>query len=320
MDRRRFLSLAPAAAAASATSALPALAAAPLAGSAPPGFYRMKFGDHELTVLLDGTVPVPLTALYNNTSPERVEEGLAAAFLRSPVDLSVNAFLVNTGERLVLIDTGTGTLLGPTLGRLPSALKASGYSPDQVDDVVLTHIHTDHSGGLVVDGEQVFPNATVHAHRRDVDYWLSEANRAAAPADKKELFEGAVASLEPYRKAGRLVPFDDNAEPVPGFRTVFRPGHTPGHSAVVVESRGEKLVLWGDITHGDVIQFDEPGVGIAFDEDTPAAVATRALAFAEAADERYLVGGAHIRFPGLGHVRRDDKGYDWVPLNYTLPG
>src|SRR5690606_15957217 len=92
MDRRRFLSLAPAAAAASATSALPALAAAPLAGSAPPGFYRMKLGDYELTVLLDGTVPVPLTALYNNTSPERVEEGLAAAFLRSPVDLSVNAF------------------------------------------------------------------------------------------------------------------------------------------------------------------------------------------------------------------------------------
>lgn len=318
MDRRSFLSLVPAAAAAAV--ARPALAAAPMAGFPAPGFHRMKLGDYELTALLDGVLPVPLADLYNNTTPEHVEEALGAAFLRSPVELSVNAFLLNTGERLVLIDAGTGSLLGPSLGRLPAALKASGYSPEQVDDIILTHIHADHSGGLVAGGEPVFPKATVHANRRDVDYWLNPANRDAAPAGKKESFVNAIASLAPYREAGRLMPFDDDAEPVPGFRTVLRPGHTPGHSAVVVDSRGEKVVLWGDITHGDVIQFDEPGIGIAFDEDSEAAAATRALAFAEAAEERYLVGGAHIRFPGLGHVRRDERGYDWVPVNYSLPG
>lgn len=107
---------------------------------------------------------------------------------------------------------------------------------------------------------------------------------------------------------------------MPGFKSIWRPGHTPGHSSIVVESKGEKLVAWGDITHGDVIQFDEPDIGISFDEDSPAAAIARRAAFAEAAEQRYWVAGAHIAFPGIGHVRADSRGFDWVPANYSAGG
>lgn len=323
MDRRRFLMTAPAAALATAPAMIagrPAAAAAPFAGRSAPGFYRMSLGAFEITALLDGTVPMPLDKLYTNTTPAHVEEALAAAFLKVPVELSVNAYLVNTGERLVLIDAGTGDLLGPRLGRLPEALAASGYRTDQVDAVILTHIHTDHSGGLVADGKRVFPNATLHASRREAGYWLDGRNRDAAPEAKKTLFDEAVAAVAPYRDAGRLHLFDDDADPVPGFGSVLRPGHTPGHSAIVVENGGETLMVWGDITHGDVLQFDEPGVTIDFDVDPARAAETRRQAFADAAARRYWVAGAHIAFPGIGHVREDSTGYDWVPANYSVPG
>ncbi|HET8728106.1 MAG TPA: MBL fold metallo-hydrolase [Alphaproteobacteria bacterium] len=299
----------------SAVTSLSALAA-PQVRTQAPAYYRMMLGDIEVTALSDGTVPVPLDALYNHTTPDHVDRVLAGVYLESPVELSVNAYLVNDGERLVLIDAGTADLLGPKLGHLTTNLRASGYRPEQVDDVVLTHIHTDHSGGLIVDGRLAFPNATVHANKRDADYWLDPANMAAAPDDGKGMFREAVASLAPYAEAGRFRTFGDDAAPVPGLGSIWRPGHTPGHSSIVVESRGEKLVVWGDITHGDVLQFDEPGVAIDFDVDSETAIATRRKAFAEAAEEGYWVAGAHISFPGIGHVRADDDGYDWVPINY----
>lgn len=324
IDRRSFLKGAPGAA---LTAVAPAMmvasasqAAAPFARAQSPGFYRMPLGDYEITALLDGTIPVPLNTMYNNTSPGRVEEGLAAAFLRSPVELSVNAYLVNSGDRLILIDAGTGSLLGPRLGQLLKPLEASGYRPEQIDAVVLTHIHTDHSGGLVVDGRRVFPNATLHANARDAAYWLDAANLDNALETQKMLFREAMASIGPYRQANRFHTFADNADPIPGVKSIWRPGHTPGHSSIVVESRGEKLVAWGDVTHGDVIQFDEPGVGISFDVDSPAAAIARRAAFTEAAEQRHWVAGAHIAFPGIGHVRARGNGFDWVPANYSVGG
>ena len=272
--------------------------------------YRQPLGNFEITALLDGTIPLPLSAMHTNTSPAHVDAALAAAFLRAPVGLSVNAYLVNTGDRLVLINAGTGALLGSRLGKLLDALKASGYAPGQIDAVVLTHIHTDHSGGLAVDGARMFPEATLHANARDVAYWLDRARLEAAPEPKKALFREAAASVGPYRDAGRLRTFAEDADPMPGFKSIWRPGHTPGHSSIVVESKGEKLVVWGNITHGDVIQFDEPDIGISFDEDSPAAAIARRAAFAEAAEQRYWVAGAHIAFPGIGHVRADGKGFD----------
>ncbi|APO76569.1 metallo-beta-lactamase family hydrolase protein [Rhizobium etli 8C-3] len=291
-------------------------AKAPQVKTAAPGYYRMMLGDFEITALSDGTAKFPAETLYIGAK-DQIAGMLERAFLDSPVELSINAFLVNTNERLVMIDAGTGDFFGPTLGKLIPNLVAAGYQPEQIDDIILTHAHVDHLGGLVAGDRIVFPNATVHLNSRDADFWLSAANRDTAPEAKRDLFSAAVKALTPYRNAGRLKTFLDGAEPVPGFKSTLRAGHTPGHSAIAVESKGQKLVFWGDITHGDVVQFDEPDVTIGFDEDQAAAASARDAAFAEAVEERYLVAGAHTRFPGIGHVRTDSDNFDWVPLNYS---
>ncbi|WP_417330716.1 MBL fold metallo-hydrolase [Halomonas cupida] len=295
-------------------------ASAPFAGVQAPGFHRMMLGSIEITALSDGTLPVPLESVFNNTTPEHVDAVLTSAFLDSPVELSVNAYLFNTGERLVLIDAGTGELLGTRLGHLVTNLQASGYEPAQVDDVILTHIHADHSGGLTVAGEPVFPKALVHVNRRDADYWLEPDNLAAAPEETRQSFREAVASLRPYVDAGRLRTFDDNASPIPGFGSILRSGHTPGHSSIVVESQGETFVAWGDIVHGDAVQFDEPSIAIDFDVDASAAVVARQQALVHAAEHGYWVAGAHLPFPGIGHVRTDSDQFDWVAMNYSAEG
>lgn len=298
-------------------SPVAALAKAPFQSFQAPGFYRMRFGRFEVTALSDGTVPLPLPKLYTNTSEEHAQSALAAAFRETPTQTSVNAFLVNTGDRLVLIDAGTGAYLGPTLGKLIANLKAAGYQPDQIDDIVLTHIHTDHSGGLSAAGKRLFSNATLRVNERELDFWLKTApadRPATAPAQH---FTEAKESLQPYLDAGKIITFADNAEVLPGVGSILRPGHTPGHSSLVIEDGGRKLVFWGDITHGDVLQFDEPDVAIEFDVDQKMAVETRAAALEEAAREKYLVAGAHIAFPGIGHVRRDETNFDWVALNYS---
>ncbi len=294
-----------------------ALARVPLKNFQAPGFYRTKLGDLEITALSDGTLKLPLANLYTNISEDEARSALGRAFIDTPTDTSVNAFLVNTGERLVLIDAGTGKYMGGALGRLTANLEAAGYSVGEIDDIILTHIHTDHSGGLSDNGRRLFPNATLHVNRRDFEFWMN------TPAEKRPsnvppgMFKEAEESVAPYARADKIKLFGDSQEILPGFGSILRAGHTPGHSSVVVEDAGKKMVFWGDITHGDVLQFDEPGVAIEFDTDQKQAVRAREMAFKEAADQKYLVAGAHIAFPGIGHVRRDDTQYDWVPLNYS---
>lgn len=297
---------------------VPAMAAAPMAKFQAPGFYRVMLGDFEITALSDGTVDLPVNTLLK-TAPAKVDKALARSFLKSPLETSVNGFLVNTGSKLVLIDTGANGLFGPTLGRLLANLKASGYQPEQVDEIYITHMHADHVGGLASGELAVFPNALVRAGKHDADFWLSQANLDQAPADKKGYFQGAMASLGPYVKAGRFQTVVANAELVPGIRSYASAGHTPGHTSYIVESKGQKLVLLGDLLHVQAVQFDEPSIAIGFDSDTVHAVAERKAAFADAAKNGYLVGAAHLQFPGLGHVRANGKGYQFIPVNYTVP-
>jgi hypothetical protein len=197
--------------AAVATAALLASAAhaeAPVKGGQAPGWYRMTLGKFEITALSDGTIEAPVDQLLHNIKPEREKALLSRAYLKPPVETSVNGFLVNTGTKLVPIDTGAGGLLGPTLGKLVANLKASGYTPEQVDEIYITHLHADHVGDLTTaDGKAVFPNAVVRADAKDGDYWLSQKNLDAAPGDMKDLFQGAMASMRPYVDAGRFKPF-----------------------------------------------------------------------------------------------------------------
>jgi hypothetical protein len=180
----------------------PAAAAAPMVKTQAPGYYRTMLGDFEITAISDGTVSLDVAKLLSEPQG-KTEAALKKSFVSSPLETSDNAYLVNTGTRLVLIDTGAGTLFGPTLGKLLANLRAAGYQPEQVDDVLLTHMHPDHVGGLMANGAIAFPNATIHADKRDSDYWLSQANLDKAPADSKGFFQGAMASVNPYVVAGR---------------------------------------------------------------------------------------------------------------------
>ncbi len=292
-------------------------AAAPQVKTQAPGFYRVMLGEFEVTALSDGTVALPVDKLLTGTTTAKTQKALARSFLKAPLETSVNGYLVNTGSKLVLIDTGAAGLFGPTLGNLITNLKAAGYQPEQVDEIYITHMHADHVGGLMAGDKLAFPNATVRADKHDADFWLSQANLDKAPADAKGFFQGAMASMNPYVAAGKFKAFDGDTELVPGIKAVATRGHTPGHSIYKIQSQGQTLVLWGDLMHVAAVQFAEPGVTIQFDTDSKNAALQRKRAYAEAASQGYMVGSAHISFPGLGHLRVQGKGYEWLPVNYS---
>jgi glyoxylase-like metal-dependent hydrolase (beta-lactamase superfamily II) len=294
----------------------PAMAAAPMAKTAAPGYFRLMLGEFEITPVSDGTVDLPMNKLLSD-KPARIEAILAKHHLKGMVETSDNVFVINTGSKLVMVDTGAGVLFGPTLGKFMANLKAAGYQPEQIDEIYLTHMHGDHVGGLVSDGKIAFPNATVRASKADADFWLSQSNMHKAPEGNKDTFKGAMASLNPYIQAGKFKTFTGNIELVPGVSAVATPGHTPGHTSYMVESAGQKMMLVGDLVHVAAVQMENPSVTINFDSDKKAAAASRKKAFDAAAKGGYLIGGAHLQFPGVGHLATAGKGYRWIPVNYT---
>lgn len=294
-------------------------AAAPMAKTASPGYYRLMLGDFEVTALFDGTADLPVDEILKHTTTDKINRALKAAFLRAPVETSVNGYLINTGSKLILIDTGSAGYVAPaTLGKLVGNLKAAGYQPEQVDEIYLTHMHSDHVGGLMNGDQMVFPNAIVRADRREADFWLNQANMDKAPANAKVFFKAAMSSVNPYVKVNHFLPFDGPGELVPGITAAATPGHTAGHITYAVESKGQKLVIWGDLVHIAAVQFPDPSVTIEFDTDSKAAAAQRRRAFADAARHGYLVGAPHIAFPGLGHVQTRGNAYVWKPIEYGI--
>jgi glyoxylase-like metal-dependent hydrolase (beta-lactamase superfamily II) len=241
--------------------------------------------------------------------------------LKDPTETSVNAYLINTGYKLILIDTGAAGLFGPTLGNLLTNLKAAGYSPEQIDEIYITHLHPDHVGGLMLGDKPAFPKAVVRADQRDADFWLSKTEMEKAPKEAQKFFENAMASLNPYIAATQFKPIvaitGVDAELVPGIKAVASYGHTPGHTFYSIESRGQKMMIWGDLMHAAAAQFPNPNITIQFDTDSKAAATQRKKAYADAAKKGYLVGIAHVSFPGMGYLKPAGSGYNWVPVNYS---
>jgi glyoxylase-like metal-dependent hydrolase (beta-lactamase superfamily II) len=156
----------------------------------------------------------------------------------------------------------------------------------------------------------------VRVSQTEADYWLNPANKSKAPAFLSTFFDAASASVAPYIASGRFEPFKGDVELDPGIRAVALDGHTPGHTGYLVQSGANRLLVWGDIVHVAAIQLQNPTASVEYDTDAAAAQRSRRSALELAASERYLIGAAHIAFPGLGHIRQNGNTYDWVPVNY----
>lgn len=272
-----------------------------LAADQAPGFYRAKLGDFDITVLSDGVAAREVDTILSN--PALVRAKLAASHLHGALPLSINVYLINTGKQLVMVDTGAGELFGKDSGHLLASLAAAGVKPEQVDVILLTHIHGDHSGGLSIGGKPLFRNATVYVDRKEADYWLPQAVPKA--------------TVGPYADAGRLKYLPASGEVLPGITARALPGHTPGHTGYLVQSRGKRMLFWGDTVHVAEVQFDHPEVTIEYDVDQPAAAAARRALLDEVAATDGVVASPHISFPGVGHLRKDGNGYRWIALPYN---
>src|SRR6202047_4070689 len=283
-----------------------------------PGFYRLKVGDLEVTALFDGTGVFDPHWL---SGTKATMDGVVKALHEDPhmLDVVDSCFLVNTGNQLILVDAGAGTWWGGgALGRVAGSLRRAGYTPEEVDLVLVTHLHSDHVGGLTTqDGNRVFPNAEVYVAKAESDFWLSPEIAAKAPKDAQPFFQSAQAIAAPYINAGKWHTFSGSEPIVDGMQPVPLPGHTPGHTGYEFSSKGHEILFWGDIIHALRVQLEHPEVTAMFDIDQAAAAATRDQLVLKIEREDVLIAGPHMNFPALGRLRKDGSGYSWAPVVFT---
>lgn len=287
------------------------------------GYYQYQFGDHQITALLDGTnylSPSLFKGLTEAESSEILKKYYAVN--EKGIQTSVNAFLVNSNNgNLYLVDSGAASCNGGHLGSIYNNLKASGYQPEQVTGVFLTHLHPDHVCGISHNGVANYPNATLHMAKQEYDYWLSPETIKTIPKANQEKFLGTVAkikaALAPYEKVKKVKLYEGEQQSFDGFSFKPSQGHTPGHHSFTFESEDKQLIFIGDIVHSHTLQFDRPETAVDFDIDSTAAVQTRLKHFAQYAKEGQTIAAPHLPFPGIGHIySKDGKSYQWIPVHF----
>ena len=316
LDRRTLLragSVAVGAAALAPTA--PALARAPQGVKAQPSFYRFKLGAMEITVVSDGTLAFPAETLWGDRADDA--RGLLASTFQTsrPVGLEINTILVNTGDKLLLIDAGCGVdKFQKTDGKLLGNLATAGYAPGDIDTILFTHFHFDHLWGISdhENASLLFPTAEFVASETEVAFWSAPDLADKLPPEQQPRVTQANLKLASPRM--RLI--KGVAEVAPGVTTFDTPGHTPGHISVRITSGGEELLLTGDVVVNSAVSFLHPEWPFGFDIDVPLATKTRMAFLDRAAADKTLVGTYHLPFPGFGHVVRERSGYRWLPADW----
>jgi glyoxylase-like metal-dependent hydrolase (beta-lactamase superfamily II) len=296
-----------------------ARAAAPASNSQAPGFYRSKLGDFELTQFSDGarTFPVPDTFVRNVPKASVLAAAEAAHMPAGQVTVPFNPILINTGSKLVLIDTGFGPGAAAPVGRLATNMAAAGIDPKSVDIVVLSHLHPDHVNGIkAADGSLVYPNAEIKAPKPDLDFWMSEENAAKAKDDAtKNYFANCRKVLG--NMMDKITRYEWGKEVAPGVTALDTSGHTPGHTSFAVSSGPATMLVQSDVTNIPELFLVNPEWQVAFDYDPEKAVQTRKKFHDMAATEKTLIAGFHFSFPSMGYVEKSSTGYKLNPIRWN---
>jgi glyoxylase-like metal-dependent hydrolase (beta-lactamase superfamily II) len=285
---------------------------APIPSAQVPGVYHRRIGDIVVTALSDGYLDGTMEVMQNITPADATK--LLTEKFRPGRRTSVNCYLVYSAGRLALIETGSGNYLLPTAGKLGSNLQAAGVDPADIETVILTHVHPDHSAGLTdpKTGEKFFPNAELVVHENEPRHWLDDAAMSRADERARKLyFECAREQLAPYHNQMRTFP--GATEVFPGVTSVPLHGHTPGHSGYMIASGDKSLLIWGDIIHVPEVQVPRPEVTMVFDTDPHQAAATRKRVFDMVTADRQLIAGMHVHFPGFAHLVKQGDGYLMLP-------
>jgi glyoxylase-like metal-dependent hydrolase (beta-lactamase superfamily II) len=323
LNRRNMLIGAGAFAAASSVSKLitgeAAKAAAPIASSQAPGFYRTKVGDFELTQFSDGarTFPIPDTFVKNVPKQEVLAAAEAAHMPAGKVTVPFNPILINTGSKLVLIDTGFGPGAAAPVGLLASNMAAAGIDPKSIDIVLLSHLHPDHINGIkTADGTLTFPNAEIKAPAADVAFWMSEENAGKAKDDAtKNYFANCRKVLGDVM--GKITRYDWGKEAAPGITALDTSGHTPGHSSFAVSSGSATMLVQADVTNIPEFFLVHPDWQVMYDYDPEKAAQTRKKFYDMASAEKTLIAGFHFSFPSMGYVEKASSGFRLNPIRWS---
>ena len=293
----------------------PAYAAAPMAGTQAPGFYRRTIGGAEVTALLDGYLDLT-PDFWTGIERDTLDSAIIRNFHSDGgnVRIGITSYLVNTGDRLILVDSGSADVFGPSAGDFLNTLAAAGHKPEQVDEILITHMHPDHIAALTSGNAAVFPNARVHVNANELNFWASEANMASASDGTKSWYQAALTVKKAYDN--RLNVFSGEPELLTGITALDLSGHTPGQTGYHFNFGGEELLIWGDACGVAPVQFQHPEAGLIFDIDGEKGKKTRAKMLDMAAQSKILVASAHCPFPSFGHVARSGNAYAWVPDEY----